>query len=188
MKNTHKKSKDEQVREQYKLNLISHKATIEINNKQLKKLTNRKIKAREMYLDDDDFLKEDYKIIIDKADAEIASLKNKNIKLNEEIIVFENSLNGKIEHFSENLEVFKNEIKDILHKVTVDKDRVLIDIFGSRQYDLHKPSSAKLGWAKRNEMKGIKTVLELPLRHPIEDDELDQMTQDYLQNKSGNQD
>ena len=87
-----------------------------------------------------------------------------------------------IEHFSEDLSFFKEEIQDIISHVIIDKERVLINIFKWREYDLHKPNSIKLGWEARKPISERYHNEELPLRHPIDDDDLEMIIGDYLSN------
>jgi DNA invertase Pin-like site-specific DNA recombinase len=175
------KTKDKQVRENFKLQISSYKAKININNKEIEKLVNRQKRARDLYADLD-FTKEEYNEVKDDVLAKINEYNHINNKLNEVIITSENALKTDIKHFSEDLELFKVEIKDIISHVIIDKERVLINIFGWREYDLHKPNSIKLGWEARKPINERYLNEGLPLRHPIDDKNLEMMTDDFLSN------
>jgi DNA invertase Pin-like site-specific DNA recombinase len=173
------KTKDEQVRENFKLLISSHKVKIDINNKKIKKLEKRQKKARDLYLDSD-IPKEEYYQIKADAGTETEEYNIINNKLNEVIKASENALKTDIIHFSEDLELFKAEIKDIISHVIIDKERVLINIFGWREYDLYKPNSIKLGWEARKPLNERYLNEELPLRCPIDDENLEMMIDDFL--------
>ncbi len=111
---------------------------------------------------------------------DINKINNENIKLNEAISNSERALKNDIEHFSQDLELFKIEIQDIISHVTIDKERVLINIFGWREYDLHKPNSIKLGWEARKPIGERYLNEELPLRHPIDEENLEMMISNEL--------
>ncbi|WP_423819189.1 recombinase family protein [Salinimicrobium sp. TIG7-5_MAKvit] len=176
------KTRDKQVREKMKLEISACKATISINLKQLEKLNKRKIKARVEYLDDDEFSKEEYNLILSEIKKDIIQIKENNIKLNDTIRNFENSLKNEIKHFSEDLEIFRNEIQDIVRHVIIEKESVLINLYGWGEYDLNKPNSIKLGWEARKPESERYQNEGLPLRHPITDEDLDLFTRDYIEN------
>ncbi len=178
------KTKDKQVREDYKLKITSNNALIKSNLNEIEKLNNRRIKARTMYIDEDDFSKDDFEKIRDEAVQGIEKIEKINNRLNEEVNSYENALNTDIEHFSQDLEIFKEEIKEIIHEVIIHKDEVHINIFGSRVYELYKPNSATLGWRAKRIAKGLPVKKEvLPLRHPIDDEDLEIMKNKELNNK-----
>lgn len=174
------KTKDKQVREKFRLEISSNKATINVNTKQLEKLNTRRTKARVLYIDDDDFSKDEYNTIIEELKLDIEKINKDNIKLNEVIRTSEKALENDIEHFSKDLELFKAEIQDIISHVIIGKERVLINIYGWREYDLHKPNSIKLGWEARKPENERYLNEELPIRKPIDDEELDMMARDYI--------
>lgn len=176
------KTKDKQVRESFKLQISSYKAKININNKEIEKLVNRQKRARDLYADLD-FTKEEYNEVKDNVLAKINEYNHINNKLNEVIITSENALKTDIEHFSEDLELFKVEIKNIISHVVIDKERVLINIFGWREYDLHKPNSIKLGWEARKPLNERYLNEELPLKRSIDDENLEMMIDNFLSNK-----
>lgn len=173
------KTKDKQVREKFKLQISSHKVEIDINHKEIEKLERRKLKARNDYYDDE-LPKEEYK----EMKAEIATKKENynhiNNKLYEIIKASEYALKTDIKHFSEDLELFKAEIQDIISHVIIDKERVIINIFGWREYDLYKPNSIKLGWEARKPLNERYLNEDLPLRCPIDDENLEMMIDDFL--------
>jgi DNA invertase Pin-like site-specific DNA recombinase len=177
------KTKDEQVREKFKLEILSKKASINVNKKLIEKLNKRKIKARDVFLDDD-FSKKEYHTIVDDIKHDIDKINKDNIKLNDAIRAFENTLKSDIKHFSKDLPLFKEEIQDIISHVIIDKERVLINIYGWREYDLHKPNSIKLGWEARKPISERYLNEELPLRHPIDDDDLEMFIGDYNSNNN----
>lgn len=172
------KTKDEQVRENFKLQISSHKVKIDLNNKEIDKLENRQKRARDLYADLD-FTKEEYNQMKADVGAKKEGYNIHNIKLNEAIKASENALKIDIKHFSEDLELFKAEIQDIISHVIIDKERVLINIFGWREYDLHKPNSVKLGWEARKPLNERYLNEELPLRQPIDDENLEMMINNY---------
>ncbi|MNE68544.1 hypothetical protein D3C80_1642140 [compost metagenome] len=96
----------------------------------------------------------------------------------------ENALETEINHFSEDLELFKNEIKDIITEVIIDKDYVSINIWNWSTYYLDKPNPIKLGWEARKPISERYLNEKLPSRHPIPHDELEMMVDDYLRNLS----
>jgi hypothetical protein len=103
-----------------------------------------------------------------------------NDKLHNVIKTSEIALKADIKHFSEDLELFKVEIKDIISHIIIYKERVLINIYGWREYDLHKPNSVKLGWEARKPLNERYINEELPLRHSIDDENLEMMIEDFL--------
>ena len=173
------KTKDEQVRETFKLQISSHKVKIDLNKKEIEKLEKRQKKARDLYLDSD-IPKEEYNQIKADVVTEIEEYSNINVKLNEVIKASVNALKTDIKHFSEDLELFKAEIQEIISHVIIDKERVLINIFGWREYDLNKPNSIKLGWEARKPLNERYINEELPLRIPIDDENLQMMVDDFL--------
>jgi hypothetical protein len=175
------KTKDEQVRENFKLQISSYKAKIVLNNKEIEKLENRQKRARDLYLDLE-LSKEEYNETKEDVRTKIEVYNHINVKLHEVITTSENALKTDIKHFSEDLELFKVEIKDIISHVIIDKKRVLINIFGWREYDLHKPNSIKLGWEARKPINERYLNEGLPLRHPIDDENLEMMIDDFLSN------
>ncbi|MBB1195010.1 hypothetical protein DNC80_15195 [Flavobacterium sp. SOK18b] len=175
------KTKDEQVRENFKLQISSYKVKIHLNNKEIEKLENRQKRAMELYLDSE-LPKKEYNETKNSVRTKIELYNNINNRLNEFIITSENALKTDIEHFSADLKLFKVEIKDIISNVIIDKERVLINIFGWREYDLYKPNSIKLGWEARKPLNERYLNEELPLRYPIDDENLEMMTDDFLSN------
>jgi DNA invertase Pin-like site-specific DNA recombinase len=173
------KTKDKQVRENFKLQISSHKVKIDINNKEIEKLENRQTRATELYLDLE-FTKEKYSQLTADAATKIAEYGTINKKLIEIIKASENALKTDIKHFSGDLELFKVEIKDILSHVIIDKERVLINIFGWREYDLYKPNSLKLGWEARKPLNERYVNEELPLRKPIDNENIEMMIDNFL--------
>lgn len=172
------KTKEEQVREKFKLQITSYKAIIENNIKEIEKLEIRLKRARNLYADMD-FSKKEYNEIKDDVNSQIKKYYDENIKLNEINRTSENALKFDIKHFSKDLELFKSEIKDIISHVVIHKDRVLINIFGWREYDLHKPNSIKLGWEARKPINERYLNEELPLRQVIGDEDLEMMIDEY---------
>lgn len=173
------KTKDEQVREKFKLQISSHKAEIDLNNKAVKKLENKQKRVRDLYINLD-LTKEDYDEVKTEVATETEEYNIINNKLNAVIKATENALKTDIKHFSKDLELFKDEIKDIISHVIIDKERVVINIFGWREYDLHKPNSIKLGWEARKPLNERYLNEELPLRVPIDDESLEMMIDDFL--------
>lgn len=176
-----RKTKDEQVRENFKLQILSLKAKIDLNNKEIEKLENRRKRARDLYLDAE-YTKDEYNEVKSELGIAIKECNHINDKLNEVIIASENALKTDIKHFSEDLELFKNEIKEIISDVVIDKNEVLINIFGWSIYHLDKPNPIKLGWEARKPVNERYLDEKLPLRHPISIDDLDQMLDDYVKN------
>lgn len=175
------KTKDEQVREKFKLQISSLKAQLGVNSKQLNKLKKARVSLTINHHMDKDILPVDiYNSSIEKIKQDLEKINKENIKLNEGIRNSENALKLDIEHFSQDLELFKAEIQDIINHVTIGKDRVLINIFGWREYDLYKPNSIKLGWEARKPEKERYLNEELPLRHPIDDENLEMMINNAL--------
>ena len=168
------KTKDKQVREKFRLRITSQKAEIEANTTLIEKLNKRSRKVRKLYLDDDSTTLE-YEIDKQEIKTEIKLINANNLVLNKTIITTEKALRSDIEHFSKDLEVFKFEIEDIISHVCIHKDRVLINIFGWREYDLHKPNSIKLGWEARKPKDERYKNEKLPLRHPINEEDLEIM-------------
>ncbi|MCD0474726.1 recombinase family protein [Flavobacterium sp. EDS] len=175
------KTKDEQVRENFKLHILSYKAKIDVNNKEIEKLENRQKRARDLYLDLE-YTKEDYNEIKSETSKQIEEYNQINTKLNQVIKTSENALKTDIKHFSEDLELFKNEIKEIISHVTIEKEEVSIKIFGWSEYDLAKPNPIKLGWEARKPINERYLNEGLPFRHPISDDDLEMMIDDYTKN------
>lgn len=175
-----KRSRDEKVKNELQLKISSNEATIKTNENEIKKLERRKVKMRESYHDDDDYTKEEYNF--DK--AKIVKLTDKfnqeNTRLEKQIKSFEAALKSDFEHFSKDLETFKNEIKDILHEVQVSKEDVIINIGGFRKNIVKKPSGAKLGWITRKIQKGEDAkIYQLPIKE-ISDEQLEMMKDNYL--------
>ena len=173
------KTKDEQVRENFRLQISSHKVKIEINNKEIEKLERRKIKARNDFYDDE-LPDEEYREMKAEITTKKENYNNINNKLYEAIKASEYALKTDIKHFSEDLELFKAEIQDIISHVIIDKERVVINIFGWREYDLYKPNSIKLGWEARKPLNERYLNEDLPLRCPIDDENLEMMIDDFL--------
>jgi hypothetical protein len=140
-------------------------------------LNKRSRKVRKLYLDDDS-TKLEYEIDKQEIKTEIQLINANNLALNKAIIIKEKALRSDIEHFSKDLEVFK--VEDIISHVCTDKDRVLINIFGWREYDLHKPNSTKLGWEARKSKDERYKNEKLPLRQPINDEDLDLMVNNEI--------
>ena len=168
------KTKDIQVRKTIKLLITSHKAELEENIKFIEKLNKRSRKVRKLYLDDDS-TKLEYEVDKEEIQKEIDIISTNNLILQRGIITKEKALRNDIKHFSKDLEVFKIEIEDIIKQVIIDKERVLISIYGWRIYDLCKPNSTKLGWEARKPINERYKKETLPLRHPISDEELEVM-------------
>ncbi|WP_125721591.1 recombinase family protein [Flavobacterium ustbae] len=175
------KTKDEQVRENFKLQILSYKVKIDLNNKEIEKLQNRQKRARDLYLDLE-VTREEYNETKIDILTKIGEYNHINSKLNEIILTSENALKTDIKHFSEDLELFKIEIKDIISHVIVTKDSVTINIFGWREYELIKPNSTKLGFEARKPINERYLNENLPLRHPIDDENLEMMVNDFLSN------
>jgi DNA invertase Pin-like site-specific DNA recombinase len=173
------KTKDEQVREKFKLQISSHKVELDLNNKQIEKLEKRRQRARDLYADLD-FTKEEFNETKADVDTKIEEYNNINNKLNEVIKASRNALKTDIKHFSEDLELFKAEIQDIISHVIIDKETVVINIFGWREYELYKPNSIKLGWEARKPLNERYLNEELPLRIPIDNENLEMMIDDFL--------
>lgn len=173
------KTKDEQVRETFRLKILSYKAKIELNNKEIEKVEKRQKRAMNLYLDLELTKKEFNENKVGWL-AEIAKYRDVNKKLKEAIYTSENALKTDIKHFSEDLELFKVEIKNIISHIIIDKERVLINIFGWREYDLHKPNSIKLGWEARKPIAERYINEGLPLRNPIDDENLEMMIDNFL--------
>jgi DNA invertase Pin-like site-specific DNA recombinase len=179
------KTKEEQIRENFKLQILSFKAKIDLNSREVEKLKNRQKKVRDLYLDSE-FTNEEYNEIKAEIAAKIEEYNITNNKLKNIIKTAENALETDIQYFSEDLELFKNEIKEIVNYVIIDKKRVLINIFGWQEYDLDKPNSIKLGWEARKPLSERYLNEELPSRHPISDEDLEMMVDDYLSNNFPN--
>lgn len=177
------RTKEEQVRQEYETKIQNNKSIIESNEKEINVHEKRKTRSRMLFLDELS-TREEYLNDREIADLSIDKLKAKNKEIKKEISLLESSLNGSMEYFSDDLKLFKNEIKDIIKEVIIHKDRVLINIFGWRTYDLHKPNSQKLAWMTRNLEKGIPLNEELPLRHPIDDEQLEMMIDNEIKNIS----
>ncbi|SHI99710.1 Site-specific DNA recombinase [Arenibacter nanhaiticus] len=178
-----KKQKDEQYKKDIDLQITSLEAQIQLNNREEKKLTERKSKAMDLYMDGD-FSKEEWETKRSEIEGRYQIIKADNSKLKEYIELLRNDRKSEIKHFSDDLEEFKIEIKDVVNYVEVDKNSVIINVFGRWSYDLEKPNPSKLGWeSKKPESERYKNE-ELPLRFPIEDDDIDMMVDDYLKEKS----
>lgn len=172
------KTKDEHLRKKIKLNLSSHKAKIDNNLREIDKLERRKRRSRDLYADME-FSREEYHEIKTNIAVKIEQYNYENNKLKKLIKASENALKTEAKHFSVDLELFKAEIQDIISSVIIGKDRVLINIFGWREYDLYKPNSIKLGWEARKPINERYINEELPLRQAIDDEDLDMMIEDY---------
>ena len=178
------KTKDKQVREKFELQILSNKSQLSVNEKQLEKLKSARISLTvEHHTDKQNLPVDIYNSAISKIKLDIENINTENSKLKKSINDCENALNLKIEHFSKDLESFKIEIKDIIDSVIIYKDDVSINIFGWRIYELYKPNSIKLGWEARKPKEERYLNERLPLRHPIDDENLDMMVDDYLSNK-----
>ncbi|MDR6761822.1 DNA invertase Pin-like site-specific DNA recombinase [Flavobacterium sp. 2755] len=173
------KTKDEQVRENYKLQMSSHKIKIELNSKEIDKLENKLQRARNLYIDLD-LSKEEYNATKAEISTKIEHYNQANKKLTEFIITSENALKTDIKHFSEDLNLFKNEIKDIIEEVIINKEMVAINIYGWTPYCLDKPNPIKLGWEARKPVQERYLEEKLPIRHPFSKDDLELMVDDYL--------
>lgn len=173
------KTQDEKVREKYKLQISSLKVRVDLNNKEIEKLENRLSRARDLYIDLE-LTKEEYNETKSLTSTKIEQYNQVNKKLKQSIITSENALKTDIKHFSEDLELFKNEIKDIINNVIIDKEDVSIDIYGWSVYQLDKPNPIKLGWEARKPINERYLNEKLPLRHPISNDELEMMLNDYI--------
>ncbi|WP_159021257.1 recombinase family protein [Formosa sp. L2A11] len=176
-----KQTRDKHAIENYKNKISSNKDIINLNKLEIKKREKKLSKIRLMYVDDE-FTKEEYQELTKDVKDEIKSLTTRINTLNDEITAYKNALTNPIEHFSNDYTVLKDEIKDIVHKVEIYKDRVTINLFGHRIYDLQKPNSSKLGWMSRKIKEGIEIKLELPLRKPISDEQVELMKDDYIRN------
>lgn len=171
-----KKSKDKKVREQFNLKITSYKARIISNKKELEKLNRRRVKARIQYIDDNDFLIEDYNVIQEEIKNSVKNIDKDTIRLNEELRACEIALKSDIEHFSKDLELFKTEINEILKSVEVWKEFVSINLFGWREHIIMKPKSGELGWKTRREKKGLYEVNEVNnYDNSYNDDEIEVM-------------
>ncbi len=173
------KTRDQQVRENLNIQIATYKAKIDLNNKTIEKLKNRQKKARDLYLDSE-YTKEEYNEIKIESIIKIEESINTNNKLHEVINATENALKTDIKHFSDDLELFKVEIKDIISHVIIKKEIVLINIFGWREYELYKPNSTKLGFEARKPLNERYLNEELPLRFPIDDENIEMMIDDFL--------
>ncbi|MHC0445797.1 recombinase family protein [Flavobacterium sp. 3-218] len=174
------KTKDEKVRENFKLQILSHKANIDLNNREIEKLENRRKRARDLYLDYE-YTKEDYNEIKSEITTKIEECNQLNIRLNEVIKSSEKALTKDIEHFSEDLELFKNEIKEIINYIIIEKEEVCIKLYGWSEYYLPKPNPIKLGWEARKPVNERYLEEKLP-RHTFTDDDLQMMIDDYVRN------
>ncbi|GAA3734228.1 recombinase family protein [Flavobacterium ginsengisoli] len=175
------KTKDEKVRENFKLQISSNKVKIDLNNKEIERLENRLRRARDLYIDLE-LTKEEYNETKSETSVKIEQYNHINKKLKESILSSENALKTDIKHFNEDLELFKNEIKDVINSVIVDKEDVAIDIYGWSVYYLDKPNPIKLGWEARKPLNERYINEKLPLRHPISNDDLEMMINDYISN------
>jgi len=180
-----KKNKDEQVREKYRLLISSTKAVIEVNKRELEKLKKRRLNARIMYIEEEDFSKDDYNEIKKMTIQNIELLEKDNLKRNDDINKFSKLLNSPISHFSKDLTLFKEEIKDIINNVTIYRSNIIINLLGFRSYDLEKPNSTRLGWEARKPENERYLNEKLPLRHPIEDSELEIMINSHIAESEG---
>ncbi|MNQ60590.1 Transposon Tn3 resolvase [compost metagenome] len=176
-------TKDEKARESFKLQIQSFRFQIQANAKEIEKIEKRRKRLRDLYLDSQ-YTKDEYNDIRTEIDKELQEYHVKNNKLNEVIRTSENALETEINHFSEDLELFKNEIKDIITEVIIDKDYVSINIWNWSTYYLDKPNPIKLGWEARKPISERYLNEKLPSRHPIPHDELEMMVDDYLRNLS----
>ncbi|MFH6987757.1 recombinase family protein [Flavobacterium collinsii] len=176
-------TKDEKARENFKLQIKSFRAQIEVTAKEIEKVEKRRKRLRDLYLDSQ-YTKDEYNDIRTEIDKELQEYHDKKNKLNEVIRTSENALETEINHFSEDLELFKNEIKDIITEVIIDKDDVSINIWNWSTYYLDKPNPIKLGWEARKPISERYLNEKLPSRHPIPHDKLEMMTDDYLRNLS----
>ncbi|SMG23627.1 recombinase family protein [Arenibacter troitsensis] len=173
-----KKSRDAKYRKDIGLKMSSHQAQINLNNREEEKLNARKWKFQDAW-GDGDLSDDDYKYQLQVIKQNLLKINVDNIQLNEDINLLGNDLNSEIKHFSDDLELFKNEIKDIVKYVEIDKDSVIINVFGRWGYDLFKPNSVKLGWEARKPESERYLNEKLPLRHPIEDEVIEIMADTY---------
>ncbi|GFD83820.1 hypothetical protein KUL118_66820 [Tenacibaculum sp. KUL118] len=105
--------------------------------------TNLTINFASEYIDRDDYNKA-MKVVA----SDIKKLEDNLAYYKKQKNNFESSLNDKTEHFSSNLEVLKNQIRDIVHLVKIFEEEVEINMsFAS--ITIRKPNPAKLGWLKR---------------------------------------
>jgi DNA invertase Pin-like site-specific DNA recombinase len=174
-------TKDEQARETFKLQIQSLRAKVQVNVKEIEKVEKRRKRLRDLYLESE-YTKDEYNDIRTEIDKELQEYHHRNNKLNEVIRTSENALKTDIKHFSEDLELFKNEIKDIITEVIIDKDDVSINIWNWSTYYLDKPNPIKLGWEARKPISERYINEKLPSRHPIPHDEVEMMVDDYLKN------
>ncbi|MCK0109548.1 recombinase family protein [Flavobacteriaceae bacterium S0825] len=174
-----KKTKEKQYRDEIELKILSNEALIKANNKEQEKLKRRRIRLQTIILDDE-MSDEQYNNHIAIIKDGLNKVKINNDKLNEEIKGFKTALENEIKHFDKDLEVFKIQIKDILKSIVIYRNRVLIDVFGWHIYDLHKPNSTKLGWEARKPESERYINEKLPLRHPINDENLKMMISNEL--------
>lgn len=174
-------TKDEKARENFKLQIQSLRAQIEVTVKEIEKVEKRRKRLIEVYLDSQ-CTKDEYNKIRTEIDKELQEYHDRNNKLNEVIQTSEKALKTEIKHFSEDLELFKNEIKDVITKVIIDEDYVSITIWNWSTYHLDKPNPIKLGWEARKPISERYLNEKLPSRHPIPHDELEMMVDDYLRN------
>jgi DNA invertase Pin-like site-specific DNA recombinase len=175
------KTKDKQVRKKFRLQITSHNAQFESNTKLIEKINKRNRRARKLYLDLESTQIE-YDMDKLEIEKELDQIHANNKLLLETIKNTEKALNNDIEHFSDELAIFKMEIEDILSKVIINKDMVLINIYGWREYELYKPNSVKLGWEARKPLNERYKNETLPLRHPIDDDQLAIMSENEISN------
>jgi len=178
------KTKDEQVRESFKLQIMAQNAKIENNTKALLKLEKRLQRTRELYADLE-FTKEEYNKSKIKIGQEIEIHKTENSKLIQIIKSSENALKKDLNQFSKNLEVFKFEIQDIIHKVIIHNDSVIIGVYNLFEYDLDKPNSTMLGWESRKPENERFLNEKLPLRHPIDYENLEIMINSHIAESEG---
>jgi hypothetical protein len=173
-----KKSRDAQYKEKTQLKISSHIAQIDVNKRMEKQLDDRRIRLQTTFLDGL-FTKAEYEQHLKIIKEDSKKLKVDNTKLNDEMQMLKNDLNSEIKHFSDDLELFKNEIQHIVNFVEICKDSVIINVFGRWGYDLFKPNSIKLGWEARKPENERYLNEELPLKHPIEDDDIEMMVDEY---------
>ncbi len=174
-----KLTKEKEIREKFKLQISSYKAKIELKNNEILKLRKRIKRARDLYIDLE-FSKDEYYEIKTNTEEKIDALIKDITNMEKVVVSSDKALKNGINHFSDNLELFKEEIKDIISHVIIDKSRVLLNIYGWREYDLSKPNSIKLGWEARKPLQERYLNEKLPLRVNDKDEDLDMMIDEYL--------
>ena len=178
------KIREEKVRDNFKLQLKSKKSKIEVNSKSIEKSKRRLKRVLDVFLDED-ITKEEYLHSKEKSNKEIDTLTNENNILNNNIKSLEYSLKNKLGQLSKDLEIFKVEIQDIIHRVIIHNDYVSIGVNNQFDYDLDKPNSKILGWEARKPIEKRYLNEKLPLRQPISYVDLEIMINSDIAEKDG---